>query len=329
MDAKAREKRGVPRAIRTLLIVCLGLVATGTVSGFFGGMWWVLDLASHFRLYYALLALVCAVASVAFGGIRVGGAGVVLTVVNASCLWPLFFGTVERESNLAGTQIQVMTFNVNGYRTQYESVIDWVARSEADIVLILEVRESLHQQLSAFDDYQVVSFPHRSDDWPRQDLFGMALLSRFPVKEIALRFSDDGVPSLTATLNVNGGRLELLAIHPPPSTSAQKSRAHDSELAYASQWSNARVNQPHMLLGDFNATRWSDSFRTLLGSTNLLDSQIGFGYQGSWPTLLPFGLPIDHCLVSPDLQVNERWLGPALGSDHRPLLLQVVVPFSP
>jgi endonuclease/exonuclease/phosphatase (EEP) superfamily protein YafD len=56
----------------------------------------------------------------------------------------------------------------------------------------------------------------------------------------------------------------------------------------------------------------------------LRDTRAGFGIQASWPTQIPpLGIPLDHCLVSPELVVLDRRLGPAVGSDHRPVILEL------
>ena len=42
----------------------------------------------------------------------------------------------------------------------------------------------------------------------------------------------------------------------------------------------------------------------------------------TWPSRLPV-MAIDHVLVSPELSVSSLRVGPAIGSDHRPVLARV------
>jgi endonuclease/exonuclease/phosphatase (EEP) superfamily protein YafD len=93
------------------------------------------------------------------------------------------------------------------------------------------------------------------------------------------------------------------------------------------------VNQstlPSILLGDLNTGPWSKDFKTLLRQSHLQDSEIGFGIQPTYPVKLPKThrpwrwpvLPIDHILLAPQFTIIHRQLGPALGSDHLPVLVK-------
>jgi endonuclease/exonuclease/phosphatase (EEP) superfamily protein YafD len=82
-----------------------------------------------------------------------------------------------------------------------------------------------------------------------------------------------------------------------------------------------------LVMGDLNATPWSRPFRRLLRRSALCDSRAGFGVQASFPaasTLLR--LPIDHLLASCGVGVRARRIGRDVGSDHLPVIVDVVVP---
>jgi len=84
----------------------------------------------------------------------------------------------------------------------------------------------------------------------------------------------------------------------------------------------AELPRPLILLGDLNITSWSPHFQDLLESSGLRDSRLGWGIQPTWPAnpwLLR--IPIDHALVSRDVRVIARRTGPAIYSDHRPIVL--------
>jgi endonuclease/exonuclease/phosphatase (EEP) superfamily protein YafD len=78
---------------------------------------------------------------------------------------------------------------------------------------------------------------------------------------------------------------------------------------------------PLIVAGDFNLTPWSEYFRDALSAAGLQDAALGFGIARSWPAqFAPVGMRIDHCLLSPHWRSVSADVGPALGSDHLPLV---------
>ena len=78
-----------------------------------------------------------------------------------------------------------------------------------------------------------------------------------------------------------------------------------------------------IVVGDMNTHRRLAPLRRLPPRRGLRDSRLGFGRQPSWPTWSPYRIAIDHAFVSDDLAVVDRRLGPAIGSDHFPLILDL------
>ena len=84
--------------------------------------------------------------------------------------------------------------------------------------------------------------------------------------------------------------------------------------------------EPVFVIGDLNCSPWSVRFRDLLRDGRLRDSSVGMGWQPTWPAnLWWFGIPIDHCLYGAGLHVHRREVAAHVGSDHRPLLVEVGV----
>ncbi len=72
------------------------------------------------------------------------------------------------------------------------------------------------------------------------------------------------------------------------------------------------------------STPWSPHFRRLLRDSELRDVARGRGLSPTWyPTPLPLGIPIDHVLVSDEIGVAQREVGPDLGSDHRAVRVEL------
>jgi endonuclease/exonuclease/phosphatase (EEP) superfamily protein YafD len=81
-----------------------------------------------------------------------------------------------------------------------------------------------------------------------------------------------------------------------------------------------------ILFGDLNVTPWSPYFADLLKHGGLKDTSQGRGLFGSWPSWLPgLRIPLDHCLTSPAILVADKRLGPKVGSDHLPMMIDLIV----
>ena len=115
------------------------------------------------------------------------------------------------------------------------------------------------------------------------------------------------------------GTLHVVGFHLIPPLTPQRLAWRNEQLAIAGEVL-AEVDAPMLMVGDFNTTPWSASFRAFRSENNLS----GFNTRATWPVWLGFaGIPIDHAFVSPDLRILGIETGPDIGSDHRPLLIDV------
>jgi endonuclease/exonuclease/phosphatase family metal-dependent hydrolase len=100
------------------------------------------------------------------------------------------------------------------------------------------------------------------------------------------------------------------------------------------------VNNPVVIAGDLNITMWSPYYKRFISKTGLRNARQGFGILPSWPVkttyphyskIPPFmswliSIPIDHCLISPELKVSKIRTGANVNSDHLPLIIDLVIP---
>jgi endonuclease/exonuclease/phosphatase (EEP) superfamily protein YafD len=135
------------------------------------------------------------------------------------------------------------------------------------------------------------------------------------------------VPSVFGRFEAGpAGTFCLIATHPLPPVSAENAVMRDEQLQSAGEFA-VSLAAPTVLAGDLNTTSWSPCFQDLLAVSGLRDSRRGFGVQPTWPGWLArLGIPIDHVLVSPEIRVVRRTVGPHIGSDHRPVVIDLVVP---
>jgi endonuclease/exonuclease/phosphatase (EEP) superfamily protein YafD len=78
--------------------------------------------------------------------------------------------------------------------------------------------------------------------------------------------------------------------------------------------------------GDLNMTSCSIAFKRLLERGDLYDTRQGFGVQPTWSTWMPLLLvSLDHIWVSGNIRVHSYRVGPRVGSDHRPVVLEFLI----
>jgi endonuclease/exonuclease/phosphatase family metal-dependent hydrolase len=155
---------------------------------------------------------------------------------------------------------------------------------------------------------------------------GIGLWSRLPVVDSQVQ-DVRGMAVIKATILVGRHRLQLYTVH-------TVAPLGDDRVRWQAQlrWVEEEIRRepgPLVVAGDFNATRYHSSFRRLL-SEHLGDAheRRGRGWATTWPRNrwpLPPLMRLDHVLVSPDIGVRSVGEGLGQGSDHRPIVAELVL----
>ncbi|HEY5649843.1 MAG TPA: endonuclease/exonuclease/phosphatase family protein, partial [Acidimicrobiia bacterium] len=127
-------------------------------------------------------------------------------------------------------------------------------------------------------------------------------------------------------VDMGGNEVRILGSHPLSPSTEDRARLRDAQLGFARDWS-AESGGRRIVAGDLNATPWSSSFRRLVANADLVNSQRGYGLELTFPSdASPLvQVPIDHVLHSDGFRVVDRRLGPALGSDHFPVVVDLAL----
>ena len=301
-----------------LLEASVVLCLAGTLMGFLGRLAWIFDLASHFPVQQA--ALLGLVAATLFARRRWawGAVAAALSLVNLAMFAPDWFGRPVAPDMRS---LRVVSLNVFIKSHRYADVAAMLDRERPDVVALVEVNARWADALSPLR----VRWPHVISE-PREHSFGMMLLSRLPILESqVLDLGSTGRVTLRARIATPDGPLTLMVFHPPPPMGPGRSRRRNEEMRALAELVRA-IDGPVLVVGDFNCTPWSPHFRDLVKDSGLRDTRKGFGIQPSWPSpVLPAMIPIDQALASDGLVVVDRRLGPRVGSDHLPLILDVAL----
>ncbi|MGB7861010.1 MAG: endonuclease/exonuclease/phosphatase family protein, partial [Acidimicrobiia bacterium] len=204
----------------------------------------------------------------------------------------------------------------------YAEVIEYIETVNPDLVVLHETSRPWEVAMEAAGlDYEIIR--PRSDDL----IFGTLVLVRGTgVEGVSYGFAETQPRAVEITFTPEGWPepVWVLSTHTLAPTEQRRADLRDAQLEFAGRWAADQVGS-YLVVGDFNATPWSFPFRRLLADTELRNSQIGFGIQPTFPTTssLLLRIPIDHLLQSPALVVRDRQLGPAFGSDHFPLVVDL------
>jgi endonuclease/exonuclease/phosphatase (EEP) superfamily protein YafD len=88
-----------------------------------------------------------------------------------------------------------------------------------------------------------------------------------------------------------------------------------------------RLAERVAVCGDFNSPPWSGPLRRFASAAQLRDLYGRRAWRAySWPTWSwALRVPLDNCFVSGGVAVRDHRDGPGVGSDHRPLLVDLAV----
>ena len=297
------------------------LLCAATIAGFLARYWWCFELASHFRLHLAL-GLAGAAATLATGHRgRMALLCAVCAAANGMLVLRVFLPAEPVEAH-AKTTLRLVSLNVHTENEQRGLVLRFLQNANTDVILVMEVNAAWMQALQPLrTNYSEIVAE------PREDNFGIALFSRLPLTNSeVIELSEAGVPSIAATIFVDKRTVFLLGTHPLPPGSAENARLRNEQLHEIAALVHTQ-SVPAIVLGDLNCTPWSPHFVDLISNSGLKNASPRRGLYGSWPAWLPWArLPLDHGLVSPTIRVIDKRVGPFVGSDHLPLILDVHVP---
>lgn len=295
-----------------------------TLAGFFGRHAWFLDLFTHFKLQLAGCFALYVLIEFAARHWHHAAAGATFAAVNALPVLLLCLTATPRQPPVSfapTAQIRILQANVLTGNRDAAALLSLVDREAPDVIVLQETNLRWLNDLAVLTNaYPVFAAV------PREDNFGAAIYCRTNARAAEIFYLDviDAVPSTQARLTVNGRPLTVIGTHPfaPYSRTRWQGRnEHMQRLAPLVR----RIDGSCVVTGDFNNTPWSAHFQIFLACSGLRDSARGRCLQPTWPTFLPpfARIPLDHAFHSPDVRVVSRRLGPSIGSDHLPVILDI------
>jgi len=306
----------------------------------FGDRWWWLFLLNSFIIYAFLpLPIVLIIAVVTHQRVLWVGCSSALVLV-IYLYGGLFIPKYTAAEAHNGLTLTVMAYNVLGYNTNTQGVVDAIHASGADVVALQElnprIAKAIQEQLKEVYPYQELH--------PLHGTSGSGVISRYAMKPF-----EESLPEsiwnrdqyLLTKLDVHGREVLFLRFHAVP-TNLGRGDSMDKSLRKREQQAVALADFARSYMGtliaagDFNATDTSVAYATM--TTALRDSwrEAGWGLGNTFPggtakdnsrlKIAGFHVPqwlvrIDYIFHSNDLETVSTRIGPWDGqSDHRPVM---------
>ena len=319
----ARKRRWRPRLVPGIGLAALagGALCAAPMVGLDG---YLGELAASWRPHIALALPICAAMAFAVRSRLLAGLLVALAVaLGADVIRTELISaqaTAGSDMSNGDTAVRIAFSNLFIRNDDTGRFVAWLKVSEPDVVVATEVSPRHVAQMAG----AMAEFPFRMIE-PRRHPFGMVVYSRYPISGEAVTELTGGTPPARVPIMVSvdvetpAGMLHVAGFHLFPPMTPQRLAWRNEQLAIAGGVL-AEVDAPKLVVGDFNATPWSAGLRAFQSQNDLT----GFNARATWPVWLGFaGIPIDHAFVSRDVRILKIETGPDIGSDHRPVLIDV------
>ncbi len=299
------------------------MIGIFSLLGYLGRFHQLLELTNHFRLQYLLGATLGLIFLLVGKQWRWSLVAVVFVALNAFHVLPWYFSP-SSHALVAGHRLKLLQSNVKYSNTQYETVIAYVKEEAPDIITLQEVDKNWLANLGTLQaEYPYLKFEAEATG------SGIALYSKIKLERVErLDLGLSWRPSIQADFKLDNTLVHLLTVHPPTPTEAPNFRDRNIQFAAITQHLLS-LSAPKILIGDLNDTVWSTYHAQMLAQTQMLNARQGFGLLPGWPAALvfkPLMIPIDQCLVSPEIAVVNIHTGKNIGSDHLPLVVELLIP---
>lgn len=330
-------------AFVTALAIALTLgLGFASLCAALGGFGWPLELFAHFRPQWAALALVALLVSLALRHGPLILVNVVLLAANVVPLFPHLMSYVRAPATAeaTGRSLRVLSLNLHANGTQLDHFGALLDKERPDVVILTEMHETFGARMAPL----LEGYPHKLVGRGGPGRFHeINVYSRWPLGSVqTTRVSALQLPVISVGLcppdGERGACLQVVALH-AMAPLGQGATLRAQQLDAAARAVAGHLG-PALMIGDLNMTPWSPTFQRLLDSTRLKDASLARGLAPTWAPrswservrgftedLAPlFGLSIDHALVTPDIAVRDSRIGPMVGSDHWPIIVDLQLP---
>ena len=326
----------------TLIIVTI--VAAATLAQFNADSFYYGDLLTFFLPTLFGISVAAVLVALVAGHRLLAAIALAFAILNGL---PLFTPIDRAAASAGGRELRVATSNVLGSRNDYDDLIAWSIKSGIDVLgqqevsgYVLRYFDALrahfpstppadllgrHPEVMAWSGWRIIKAEHVKNV-PVLPVFGWG------GNPLRLELVPPDVPD-AAPGTLQKPALVVYVLHPTTPRSFDQWESRNLYLnAVAKSIAAEAPGTPVVALGDFNTPTWSPFFQSILKKSGLVDAA-----GTAWPSTTRFsrrwfskyfyyGSPVDHILVSRNIEVKQFTVGPDIGSDHFPVLADLRLP---
>ncbi len=291
------------------------LIVAFTAS-LFARVGWLFDLGSHFLLQYIIGTCVLAPALLILKKKRMAALVCIVglgSFVEAGIYHHRYYQP-PNPVQMSSEHLNVVQYNRLAVHLDHGDVVQWLRSNPFDVVVLQEATFTLSEQVKALKE----EYPYQLHE-PRHHAFGMIILSRHKFHD-AQKIDVGGTFSFKFTIEkLEDIPVTFYALH----AMVPFNMMRDIELKSAAHHIANDNAERIIFMGDWNITPFSPHFSNILKISKLQHRDTSLYPITTWPSFfaLPIlQIPIDQILFSPSLKLINKERGPAMGSDHYPLI---------
>ncbi|WP_099864769.1 endonuclease/exonuclease/phosphatase family protein [Pararhizobium haloflavum] len=239
-------------------------------------------------------------------------------IVPYTAAWPQQL--LSAEVCTGDARVRFLLANVLQENRQFDRLLDLVAETDADIILLTEIDDQWTEAIEPLAG----TYPYTILE-PLSNTYGIGLYSRLPLIDGEIRhILEEDIPSIRTRVTLTDQiEFALWGVHPSPPRPKDDTDERDAELLIvAKEASDASL--PAIVAGDLNDVAWSSTTTLFQEISGLLDPRIGRGlyatFNANWPLMK---WPLDHLFASQDWLLGEFRRLDDIGSDHFPILVEL------
>ncbi|VEP14457.1 Endonuclease/exonuclease/phosphatase [Hyella patelloides LEGE 07179] len=311
-----------------LIIYFFGLFSIVTfflsIAGYLGDWNRYLEVTANFKLQYLLLSfctfffwlLTCRYYWLCLS--------LICLILNLAIIAPWYFEVQQQVIDTNYEPLRVLAFNVLHQNERYNDAIKFTQDRKVDIAIFLEATPPWDAKLLALQE----TFPYHFSAKKLQ----IEIYSKFPLKDTEIQLYGTYRGLVISQVTVGKSDFVFVATHAYPQfyygQEGWQIRNEQLEKGIGNQL--GKLDKPVIIAGDINITMWSPQYKSMIANSNLKNARQGFGILPTQSIYFPqtswLAIPLDHFLVSQEVLVTNMETGKNIGSDHLPILLDVLIP---